>query len=88
MVWRRSIWVLNEYDNLAQRLETMFDYFFWWGEAPKTANGGTKVKEPTLSMNAGQTQNLSTRYSLRPLFNVQLDEDVLYVRLHRFRSDG
>ena len=47
-----------------------------------------KPKAQPLSMNAGQTQNLSSRYRLRPPFNIQLDEDILYIRLHRFRSDG
>src|SRR5258708_19254782 len=48
---------------------------------------GAAAKEPLLSMNTGQTHNLSARYSLRPLFNLQLDEDALYVRLHPFTTD-
>jgi hypothetical protein len=60
---------------------------FMEGTGQMVRSGVARANEPLLSMNAGQTQNLSTRYSLRPRFNIQLDEDVLYVRLHRFRSD-
>src|SRR6202166_3178163 len=40
------------------------------------------------SPGTGQTQNLSTRYGLRPPFYLQLDEDVLDMRLHRLGTDG
>src|SRR5579859_3132915 len=50
--------------------------------------GVMAAKAALLSMSAGQTQDLSARYSLRTPFDIQLDEDVLYVRLHSLGTDG
>ena len=54
-----------------------------------TAIEAGMVKIPNqLSKSTSQTQTLRARHGLCSLFNIELGEDVLHVRLHGLRSDG
>ena|ERR1700675_627563 len=46
------------------------------------------LRKPNSVLGASQTQDLRARHGLCALFNIQFGENMLHVRLHRFRSDG